>query len=71
MDVSHPITPDGESVERWAINDPGFIGTIRQLTDCARCGCNLPAQPHCQSRRVGHRPVTHILCDDCYEQLPE
>lgn len=26
MNTSHEILPDGESTEKWAINEPGFIG---------------------------------------------
>ena len=69
----HKITPAGESTERWAIRtEPGFIGSIKQLTCCARCGEILrkgPNDPICF--RDIFKPTVHVLCDECNAALPE
>lgn len=67
----HEITPDGESTAAWACRRPCFMGSIAQLTCCARCGNVLPAKPHNEPRRFGMGPVIHVLCDDCYDALPD
>jgi len=70
--MKHEQTADGESTAQWACRKPPFFGTIRQLTDCARCGGALPPGHH-RKRRVFNlmKPNMHFLCDDCFEQLPE
>lgn len=73
MKVKHEILPEGESTEKWAIRRPGFIGSIQQLTHCGRCGEPLPPKSvHEPSRFMDvFKPTQHILCDDCYEALPD
>lgn len=63
---------DGESTENWAIRQPGFLGSIKQLCNCGRCGKPLPIKRHDEPRRIGDifKPTVHALCDDCYEALP-
>lgn len=70
--IVHEITPDGESQEKWAINTvPGFRGSIKQITLCARCGRDGNKGPT-DKLIVGDRsrPTMHVLCRDCYEGLP-
>ena len=71
--VKHEMTPDGESTAQWAIvADPGFLGSVRQLVDCARCGNGLPFRRKDEPRRFRDifKPTMHILCDPCWEELP-
>ena len=71
MMPQHEMTTDGESTAKWAMHEPGFIGTVRQLTHCARCGLSLPPKRHSEPRRyrdIG-RPAMHVICDDCFEDL--
>lgn len=70
--VQHQIGPDGESTEKWAIRSPGFLGSIQQLTRCARCGCNLPPRKANEPRRFRDifKPTLHVICDECFEALP-
>lgn len=69
---THEQTADGESTAQWACREPGFFGTSRQLTSCARCGGALPCGLD-RKRKVYDlfKPTMHFLCDDCFEQLPE
>lgn len=69
--IAHVIAEDGESTLNWALNAPGFIGTIRQLTDCGRCGEFIKGHPN-KPRRVSDvlKPTMHFLCDPCWEALP-
>ena len=62
---------EGESTADWAIMRAGFIGSIDQLTCCARCGENLPPKRHDEPRWFFSEPVFHAICDDCYDALPE
>lgn len=71
MTTEHLITPDGESTEQWAWRQPGFIGSVRQLCCCARCGETPPAKPHHEPRHYGRAPVLHLLCDQCFDALPD
>ena len=65
------VTSEGESTENWAIRQPGFVGSIQQLTCCGRCGEPLPAKPYDEKRHFGSKPVTHVLCDGCFDALPD
>lgn len=69
----HEILPEGESRAKWAINvEPGFIGSIKQLLHCARCGQHLgggPNKPHKVFDMF--KPTMHRVCDECFEELPE
>jgi len=69
---NHDILPEGESTARWAIRSSGFLGSIKQLLNCARCGEILPFKRHDEPRhcRDFGEPGFHFLCDDCYDQLP-
>ncbi len=69
----HEILPEGESTAKWAFREPGFMGAVKQLTHCARCGCRLPAKPHNEPRHFFDllKPTMHVLCDDCFDALPE
>lgn len=68
----HEILPEGESTAKWAIKQPGFFGTIKQLCCCARCGEGLKGGPNQKHKTFDiFKPTAHSLCDDCYEQLPE
>jgi hypothetical protein len=73
MRVAHEALPEGESTERWAIREEGFLGSIKQLIHCARCGEMLPSKRHDEPRhfRDMFKPTLHILCDQCFEELPE
>ncbi|CAA2139625.1 hypothetical protein [Hyphomicrobium sp. ghe19] len=61
-----------ESTENWAINAPGFWGSIKQLTCCGKCG-ELLRGGRDKPRRVADmfKPTMHFLCDGCYDGLPE
>lgn len=69
----HEILPEGESTEKWAIREPGFLGTVKQLTHCARCGEPLPPKGVHRPRhfRDIFQATHHIICDDCYDALPD
>ena len=73
MKTQHESSPDGESTEKWAIRGPGFIGSIKQLTHCARCGNIPPPKRHDEPRK--YRDISkitfHFVCDQCYAELPE
>lgn len=69
---THALTPDGESTEKWAFNDPGFAGSIRQLINCARCGEVGPPKGPNEPRHYTDllKPTMHFLCDECFDALP-
>ena len=73
MERQHAILEDGESTALWAINQPGFMGSIKQLTHCARCGELPPPKRHDEPQKYSHtgRPTMHMICDRCYEELPD
>jgi hypothetical protein len=71
--VSHEILPDGgESTALWAIRSPGFLGSAKQLTHCARCGEPLPFKRLDEPRHFRDilKPTHHIICDPCHDALP-
>lgn len=72
MNSKHKHLPDGESTALWAIRTPGFLGSIKQLICCARCG-NYSQKGRNEPMHITDmlRPTCHILCDDCYEALPD
>ena len=73
MAVKHEILPEGESTEQWAFRSHGFMGTIKQLTHCARCGEHLPISGKARPRHyldIGKKTF-HTLCDECYGALPD
>ena len=69
--MHHAMTDEGESTAKWAAREPGCLGSIRQLTCCARCGTVLPGRD--AKRKVFNlfKPNMHFLCDECFESLPE
>ncbi len=70
---AHRIGPDGENTESWAIGHPGFLGSMKQFTHCARCGQLPPHKRLDEPRRFGaaaNVPL-HLICDDCYDALPD
>jgi hypothetical protein len=70
--TTHAMTPDGESTANWAIRKPGFLGSVRQLVECGRCGNGLdPASPSHPRPCIGlMTPTMHFLCRACYDDLP-
>jgi hypothetical protein len=70
--TNHTITDDGESTEKWAFHEPGFRGSVKQLTHCARCGEIPPARGWNEPRFWGDigKSTFHLICDQCYENLP-
>lgn len=69
--IEHERTAGGgESTARWAFRQPGFIGTVRQLTACARCGDPLRPLAWRKVRDAG-TPAQHVICDECFDALPE
>ena len=72
MAQQHEMLEDGESAEKWAIRQPGFLGSIKQLLNCARCGDGVGGGWN-KPKHVYNifKPTMHILCDDCHEALPE
>lgn len=72
LDTVHEIIPEGESTAKWAFRTPGFMGSIKQILHCARCGEPWRKGPHGTMRiRDMCKPTSHILCDDCYGSLPD
>jgi hypothetical protein len=69
--TKHELTADGESTENWALMRPGFMGTVRQLTCCGRCGKPITKRPD-EPRHIADvfKPTMHWLCDECFEALP-
>ena len=55
-----------ETMESWFANRPGFWGTTDQICRCARCGSRGT-----RDMRVGMVPAYHVICDPCYEELPD
>lgn len=72
-DTKHAILRDGESTAQWAYRTPGFMGSLQQLTHCARCGEHLPISGKCKPRHYSNigKSSFHVLCDVCYEALPQ
>jgi len=70
--VLHEITSDGESTALWAFREPGFFGSVRQLVNCARCGGHLKGSPNTPRHyRDVLKPTMQVLCEPCYEELPQ
>ena len=71
--MKHEILPEGESTELWAIREQGFIGSIKQLTHCARCGEIPPFKALNEPRHFADifKPTFHLVCDECFDELPE
>ena len=72
MKAQHEMTPDGESTARWACNQPGFWGSIKQITHCARCGEVPPPRRRDEPFRTAGfgTPTFHMLCNQCWAELP-
>ena len=70
--LKHEVTETGESRLKWAMAEPGFMGSIKQLVCCGRCG-DLIQKPHDQARHVfdAFGPSMHWICDQCLDALPE
>lgn len=60
-----------EESAAWVANQPGFWGTIRQLTECAKCGGGGGGHHEPRNFADIFKPSVHWICDDCYETLPE
>ena len=72
MDITHERLPEGESTEKWANRSPGFMGSIKQLICCARCGEYIKDGPHTpQHFRDIFKPTKHVICHECNDALPE
>ena len=72
MDVTHEVLPEGESTEKWAFRNPGFMGTVRQLIRCARCGDYVKGGKNDPRHFIDIlKPTFHTLCDDCHNALPD
>ncbi len=71
--VKHTVLPEGESTELWAIREQGFLGSLRQLFDCARCGEHPPFKRTDEPRHIRDifKPTVHMICDDCFDELPD
>lgn len=70
--TEHKITPDGESTENWAMRQDGFMGTVKQLLCCARCGETIAGGYHKPMHIYDmFKPTKHCLCDECFDALPE
>jgi hypothetical protein len=61
-----------EITEKWAAEEPGFFGSVRQLLCCAKCGEPLPGGQH-TPRKVYDmfKPTMHFICNGCFDSLPE
>lgn len=69
----HEMLPEGESTAKWAFRSTGFMGSLEQLTRCARCGEYPKFKTRDQPmhwRGVGE-PSLHFICDPCHDALPE
>lgn len=65
-------TVQSEKIEKWAADEPGFMGTIRQLLDCAKCGKTLPGGKNTPQKTFNlFKPSLHFLCNNCWESLPD
>ena len=62
---------DGESTEKWAMREPGFFGTTKQLVCCARCGNFLKARGKKLKVIDLFKPSMHFICDTCFDALPD
>lgn len=73
-EVERIVTADGESAASWAIVcEPGFLGSSKQLINCARCGEVPPFKRQDEPRHyrdIG-KPTVHLVCDECYDALPD
>jgi len=60
------------SEKKWACDDGKFWGTIRQLLNCAKCGRLIDGGHH-TPRHIADmfKPSMHVLCDECFDDLPE
>jgi hypothetical protein len=69
--TNHTITDDGESTEKWAFHEPGFRGSVKQLTHCARCG-KIQRKSYNEPRFFANigKPNIHLICDACHEAMP-
>lgn len=68
----HEMLPEGESTEKWAIRSPGFLGSVKQLVCCARCGeYSRKGRHESQHFRDIFKPTFHLICDDCHDALPD
>lgn len=72
METAHEILQEGESTARWAFREPGFMGSIKQMLLCARCGGPAAKGRH-EKMHVYHmaKPTSHALCTACYQALPD
>lgn len=72
MSGTHIVTAEGESTEKWAMRAPGFVGSVKQLIACGRCGEYLQGGQHTK-HHFGNLFKTDFywLCDECYVALPE
>ena len=67
---------DGESTETWAFREPGFFGSVKQLSCCGRCGEDLwkrnkKVAPNAPRHVFGmFKPTMHFVCDPCFDELP-
>ena len=66
--------PDREidADEQWFCDKGDFWGTINQLLLCAKCGKNEHKRYNEPSHRFfAFQPNFQMLCDECYDTLPE
>lgn len=72
MKTVHAVTIEGESAEKWAMMAHGFIGSVKQLIVCGRCGEYLSGGQH-DKHHYGNlfKPNFYWLCDECYAELPD
>lgn len=70
--MSDTTEAEGENTDKWAIRNPGFMGSVKQLLCCARCGEFLRGG-HNKPRhgRDIFKPTMHFICDDCFNALPD
>lgn len=65
------VEAETENCSEWAANHGGYFGTLRQLTDCAKCGETLKGDKHTPQKTFDiFKPSMHVLCNECYETLP-
>lgn len=68
----HEMLPEGESTAKWAIRTTGFLGSIKQILCCARCGEFLRKSKHDPVHyRDLFKRTAHALCDECHDALPD
>ena len=69
--MDHEILPEGESTAKWGFREAGFMGSIKQLTCCARCGEVIRSGPNEPvARRDVFKPTVHVVFRECNEALP-